>query len=294
MLFYSVCGYYRNNRIAVKDVMTMFSLKPYMTQRRFLTLLFAVIVAVSFGAIAYRLYQQALTNIANEEAQALFNENNSFLQNELKEDYSNVPEKNPPIKKEVTPAIAALQDINPEVVGWIQIAETAIDYPIVQGSDNQYYLDHDWKKEKNRSGAIFMDYRNDPDALTNAETHTILYGHHMRDGSMFKQLVAYKDPAFLKDHPLILIQDQYETHYYEIFSVYVSTTDFYYIETNFATPMDYVMFIKQLQTNSMHPSDQLLTSHDRLLTLSTCTYEYNDARFVVHARHVDHLPKKGS
>ncbi|MDW7670972.1 MAG: class B sortase [Bacillota bacterium] len=272
----------------------MFSLKPYMAQRRFLTLLFAGIVAVSFGAIAYRLYQQALTNSAIEEAQALFNENNTFLQNELKEDHSKAREINPPIKKEVTPAIAALQDINPEVVGWIRIAETAIDYPIVQGSDNQYYLDHDWKKEKNRSGAIFMDYRNDPDALTNAETHTILYGHHMRDGSMFKQLVAYKDPAFLKDHPLILIQDQYETHYYEIFSVYVSTSDFYYIETNFATPMDYVMFIKQLQTNSMHQSDQLLTSHDRLLTLSTCTYEYNDARFVVHARHVDHLPKKGS
>jgi sortase B len=281
-------------RYDLKDVVRLIHLKTYMTPRRTLMLLFAGFFIVSVGTMAHRFSLQLLNERVNREARELFFENMSPGESRLTEPEDAASLVNEPPSREISPAISALQDINPEVVGWIRIAETAIDYPIVQGSDNQYYLDHDWRRDKNRSGAIFMDYRNDPDALTNAQTHTILYGHHMRDGSMFKQLMAYKDPVFMEDHPLIMVEDQYETHYYEIFSVYVSTADFYYIETSFATPMDYVMFIKQLQTHSMHPSDQLLTSHDQLLTLSTCTYEYNDARFVVHARRVDHLSKRGS
>ncbi|MEN1758991.1 class B sortase [Anoxynatronum sibiricum] len=195
---------------------------------------------------------------------------------------------------EILPEIANLQSVNPQVTGWIQIPGTPVDYPVVQAHDNAFYLDHDWQAEKNRAGAIFMDYRNDVNALTLPATHTILYGHHMRDGSMFQSLTAYKDPLFLQDHPVIHITDLHETHRFEIFSVYVTTTDFYYIETHFEDRPTFEAFINVLQEKSKHSFAHSITGEEALLTLSTCTYEYDDARLVVHARYLETLPRKGS
>lgn len=192
------------------------------------------------------------------------------------------------------PEIASLQHINSQVTGWIKIPETSIDYPIVQSNDNVFYLDHDWQREKNRAGAIFMDYRNDANALTSPSTHTILYGHHMRDGSMFQPLTTFKDFSFFQQHNTFTVTDEYQTHRFEIFSVYVTTTDFYYIETDFDNNEAFDSFISNIQEKSMHPSSLMITSDDAIITLSTCTYEYNDARLVIHARYMETLPQKGS
>ena len=264
--------------------MQMVKFKNVEISRRVLAFVFAGLFLISAGAMVHRLFQQSLAEKATREAQTLFRDQKTDEESGLTDPVADDLSGEELPQREVTPAMAALQEINPDVVGWIQIPETVVDYPIVQGPDNQYYLDRDWQRSHNRAGAIFMDYRNDPDALAEPQNHTILYGHHMRDGSMFRALVNYKEPGYLNDHPVIVIQDLYDSHAYEIFSVYVTTTDFYYIETEFPTAMEYVLFIKGLQKKSIHPSDVVLTAHDHVLTLSTCTYEYDDARFVVHAR----------
>ncbi|WP_160723023.1 class B sortase [Isachenkonia alkalipeptolytica] len=189
--------------------------------------------------------------------------------------------------KEALPFIQELQEKNPEVVGWIEVAGTEIDYPVVQAEDNEFYLKRDWLGQDNSAGAIFMDYRNDPLGLEERKTHTILYGHHRQDGSMFQNLMNYKDEAYFRENPTFEVTDQYGTHTFEIFSVYVTSIDFYFIETRFPEDEDFEVFLDSIIERRKFDSDVKVSAEDHLLTLSTCTYEYDDARFVVHARRVE-------
>ncbi len=189
--------------------------------------------------------------------------------------------------KEVLPFIQELQQRNPEVVGWIELQGTEIDYPVVQAEDNEFYLKRDWLGQDNSAGAIFMDYRNDPLGFEERKTHTILYGHHRQDGSMFQNLMNYKDEQYFKENPTFEVTDQYGTHTFEIFSVYVTSIDFYFIETRFPEDEDFEEFLEAIIERRKFDTDVKVTAEDHLLTLSTCTYEYDDARFVVHARRVD-------
>lgn len=173
-----------------------------------------------------------------------------------------------------------LLELNQETVAWIEIPRTVIDYPVVLADDNKYYLERDFLGRKAKSGTIFMDYRNTGDF---SERHTILYGHHMRDGSMFTGLMAYKDQDFFTKNSLIFISTPEGQTVWQIFSVYVTTTDFYYIVTDFAGNQAYVEFLDKITDKSQFEGAISPSAESRLLTLSTCTYEYDDARFVVHA-----------
>lgn len=177
-----------------------------------------------------------------------------------------------------------LQEENLDTVGWIEIPGTVINYPIVKSVDNDYYLNRDFYGNDSKSGSIFMDYRNDGD-FTNR--HSILYGHHMRDGSMFAGLMAYKDSSFAAQNDLIFIDLPEGRTIWQVFAAYVTTTDFYYIITDFPDESSYLSFLKTVEGKSSYQSEIRPVASDHLLTLSTCTYEYDDARFVVHAVRVD-------
>ena len=117
---------------------------------------------------------------------------------------------------------ASLYKINSDCIGWIQIPGTNVDYPIMQAKDNRYYLNHDFNGRYAICGAIFMDCNNEP---FYDQEHLILYGHQMKDGSMFKTLNHYKKKDFYTEHPdftLYLKEQKYE---YEIVSVYITSTD---------------------------------------------------------------------
>lgn len=176
-----------------------------------------------------------------------------------------------------------LLEINPDVVGWIKIADTPIDYPVVQTEDNSFYLDHDINQASSKAGTVFMDYR-----INNMQEdpHLILYGHNMRDGSMFHALMQYKEEDFFLEHQTFTFDQLYRDDTWEIFSAYVTTTDFYYIRTSFNSDADFLDFIGEFQERSMYETGIEITADDQILTLSTCTYEYDDARFVIHARRV--------
>lgn len=217
-----------------------------------------------------------------EEAREAENEIEENLQVEV-----DVESEEDAAPKVLLPFIEELQLKNPDVVGWIKLEETEIDYPIVQAEDNAYYLKRDWLGQDNSAGAIFMDYRNDPEGLEERKSHTILYGHHRQDGSMFQNLMKYKEEAYFQENPTFEVTDQYGTHTFEIFSVYVTNIDFYFIETRFPKDEDFEGFLDSIIERRKFDTEVTVTAEDHLLTLSTCTYEYDDARFVVHARRVD-------
>lgn len=118
------------------------------------------------------------------------------------EEYIKVPEDSDGKKSGEAPFpevdFAELQKINPDVVGWIYGADTHINYPVVQGKDNNYYLHRMFTGEDNRAGSIFLDSTNNKDF---SDVHSILYGHHMKNGAMFHDLMEYKNQEYYDKHP---------------------------------------------------------------------------------------------
>lgn len=176
----------------------------------------------------------------------------------------------------------AVLESNEDIVGRINVAPD-IKYLVTQSDDNKFYLEHGYKQEQSKEGTIFLDYRCDT-KLEELEGHYILYGHHMKKGTMFAHLMEYKDEVFFRDNNIIRFDTLYEDYKWEIFSAYVTTTDFYFIDTVFADQDEWFSFLTLVQDKSMFRTNVELKPDDVLLTLCTCTYEYDDARFVIHAR----------
>lgn len=175
----------------------------------------------------------------------------------------------------------SLIEVNADVIGWININNTDVDYPVLKTNNNDFYLDRNIYKEKASHGSIFMDFRNIGDGT---DRHTIIYGHQMDDGTMFTSLNNFKDEKFLNNNKTFKLMLLNEVHTYEIFSAYVTDTSFYYIMTNFRTDDSFLSYVNKLKNKSYFNSDIVLNKNDKILTLSTCSYEFDNARFVIHAK----------
>lgn len=170
--------------------------------------------------------------------------------------------------------------INQDYIGWIHIDGTKVNYPIVKGSDNEFYLTHNFLKKKDQAGAVFMDYRQSTKQLDN---HTIIYGHNMKNQSMFGSLRHYLDPQYLTSHSTITIDFLDSTYEWEVFSVYTTTTTDW-LKPRFDNHQDFAHFIEQMKSNSIIPTDTSINASDQLLTLSTCTNRTETERVIVHAK----------
>lgn len=190
----------------------------------------------------------------------------------------------PPV---VQPRFEALLARNSDVIGWLQIPGTRVDYPVAQSLDNDYYLHRDLDRKKSEPGTLFMDFRN-PKDMTGR--HTIIYGHNMKDGTMFGTLRLFKKKAFYTEHRRFTYSTLYEDTQWEIFSAYVSTPTRKLILTDFADDTAFMDFITAQQKKSTFGSDVTLKPTDQVLTLITCSYEFPDARFVIHARRIEAEP----
>lgn len=179
---------------------------------------------------------------------------------------------------------APLLEINSDVVGWISIENTGIDYPVVKSNDNDYYLNHNVEKKRSARGSIFMDYRN---ADLNDDLHTVIYGHYMKDGSMFGELSKYKDAAYYQGHDRIIFEGIEEPAEYQIFSVYIYSPEDQFFEYEFADEQQYHAYLDKITKKSRYDTGITVTPDDQLLTLVTCTYEVTDARLIIHAKRVD-------
>lgn len=182
--------------------------------------------------------------------------------------------------------IDALREVNRDVVGWLVIPGTKVSYPMVRGADNDYYLDHNWKRDRNAAGAVFIDSRiTDPLGGFN----TIIYGHNMNDGQMFAALKSYKSAEFFAEHPKVYLSDGEDVRVYEIFSVREVTLELYDgspYTTEFDGGADKQALIDDAIKNSVIDCGVTPTVDDRIITLSTCVAEGKgyQTRWIVQAR----------
>lgn len=171
-----------------------------------------------------------------------------------------------------------LSRINPDLVGWLYVEGTRINYPVVQGTDNEKYLTHQFDGSRNGSGCLFLDVDNDP---AFGDQNHIIYGHYMKNKSMFYDLGGYKQQDFFDAHPtgwLVTPSGEYRIRF---FSGYVADTGADAWETEFPDGA-YGAWLEALGRKSCFASGIVPAAEDKLLTLSTCSYEFEDARFVVH------------
>ncbi len=168
---------------------------------------------------------------------------------------------------------------NSDVIAWIKIPGTMINYPVVQGDDNDYYLHHDLDGEDSVYGTIFLDYADEPDF---SSRHNIFYGHHMKDGSMFKDISRYKEQGYFDAHKeIILYMPDREIHLKAIAAV-CTTPDAIRRKSEFASDEEFSTYIQQMTENAsaFAPVDGTIT---HLYSFVTCSYEFNDARTILYA-----------
>ena len=177
-----------------------------------------------------------------------------------------------------------LQKQYPDIYAWIRIPGTVIDYPILQREgDNSYYLNHTYQGKKKTEGAIYTEDYNSKDFL---DPNTVIYGHNMKNGSMFKALHKYKNRTFFDEHSEIIIYQKGKILTYKIFAAYTSDAKHLLLSYDFDDENVFSNYLNNVLTNSNKSSNINITipvsSEDRIITLSTCNN--NDAqRYLVQA-----------
>lgn len=173
-----------------------------------------------------------------------------------------------------------LRAVNPQVAGWIYIPDTKVNYPILHGEDNDYYLTHTWEGNSNACGSIFLEAMN---SARFTDFNTIIYGHNMKNGSMFSTLHDYVDLSFWEQHPYVYLVTDEGVVRYEIFSSYDAGVNSQAYGLSFHKVQTREEFIQAAVENSDIDVGIVPEVTDRILTLSTCTgWSYRERR-VVHA-----------
>lgn len=169
--------------------------------------------------------------------------------------------------------------INPDYVGWLTVDGTIIDYPVVRGQDNDFYLEHNFYREPDILGAIFMDYRN---IGMNFDRHTIIYGHYTQYGQMFRELENFLYEDFLLDNPEFTFENPHQERHYRIFSVHVGPPDPEFVKVHFEGDA-YSDYLSTIQELSYYPLGVEVTAEDNIITLVSCNFSVDDGRLFVHA-----------
>ncbi len=177
--------------------------------------------------------------------------------------------------------LTSLSQKNSDLYGWITVEGTNINYPLVQGDDNSYYLDHAYTGDYLPIGSIFVDYRNNTSITKNY--NTVIYGHNITSGTMFHDVEKFFNDEYFND-TYIVIYTMDGIYYYEPFAIYKAKYDYQYFRTGFTSAEDFIEFANEIQDNSDKEKNIEFTSSDRLLTLSTCTNIINSERYALHAR----------
>lgn len=177
------------------------------------------------------------------------------------------------------PDFAALRAWNPDIAGWIWGPGTDIDYPVVQGADNEYYLNRTVDGVKSVIGSIFMESKNRIDF---SDDLTVLYGHHIREGRMFSSLSGFKKQAYYEEHPYMILYTPEQDYRVELFAGQVLNGRSGTFPLVFGAPEARKMWLDGILSSSTFKSRVAVGEAERLAALCTCSYEYQDARYVVY------------
>lgn len=178
----------------------------------------------------------------------------------------------------------SLKQKNQDTVGWLKVNGTDIEYPVVQTSNNDYYMSHSFDKSDNSAGWVFVDYKN---KLDGKDKNIVIYAHNRRDGSMFGSLknILSENWQNNKENYIISFITEDEKAEYQVFSVYNIKKEDYYITTSFATNSEYEDFLKEIKARSEKDFNVEVNTQDNILTLSTCA-DNNQYRVVLHAKKI--------
>lgn len=244
------------------------------SKRIIIRTMLVIVFLISIVVLLHYLYN------TNKEKQ----DNQNILEN-IKIDTAEVTEE----RTEKMIQLEELQKENEEIIGWIEIAETNINLPVCQAQDNSYYLTHNYKKEKATSGALFLDKDFN---LDKPSTNYLIYGHRNKNGTMFEDLMKYKDEQFFKSHPTIKFTTTKEDTEYQIIAVFFSRVYYkdeqnvfrYYQFVNAESETEYNEYISNCKKASIYDTGATAEYGEQLLTLSTCEYSQEDGRFAVVAK----------
>lgn len=242
--------------------------------RKLLIFLCLCVFAVSAGYLGLRAYRSISNQQGYDDLKNLYGESGS-----LPADYPS----------DYDPYFADLYEVNKDVVGWLKIEGTSLDYPVVQTTDNLYYHRLNFEGESNLHGVPYVDYTVD---LKEPSNNTIIYGHNIKnDDQMFNSLIKYWQPEHYKEHPIVEFHTVYGKRQYKIFAAFVANVKpehgevfQYHTFVDADSVADMQEFLYNVQIRSILNTGVDVQPSDELLTLSTCTYEFEDARFVIVAR----------
>ena len=168
-----------------------------------------------------------------------------------------------------------------DIVGYIRVDGTEIDYMVMQSDNNDYYLDRNVYGQITAAGSVFMDYRNNAGVLGR---NTILYAHNMRSGTMFHNLRYYLDRQFFEENRYVYLTTLHDETVWEVVAFYITNIDFNYIQVDFSDDGSYLSLIDEMMGKSFHDSGIDVGKDDLVLTLSTCTESSGGSRYVLHAK----------
>ena len=211
------------------------------------------------------------------------NQNNKKISDEIAE-FVTVDETKEDNEEKYVVDFEKLKEKNSDIVAWLKVNGTNIETTVVKTTDNDYYLTHNFNKEYNSAGWIFADYKNKVDGT---DKNLVIYGHNMRDDSMFGSLkwVINEDWYNNEDNKYITLITENETQVYEVFSVYQTEKEDYYIQTNFDTEKEFNTFAQTIKKRSKKDFNVDVNKEDNILTLSTCANN-NKYRVVLHAKKI--------
>lgn len=244
------------------------------------TIIFLLLVVIFIYGIIYTIYY-----FYNSNKEKQINEN---ILNEVSIDKTEIEDT----KTERILQLEELQKENQEIIGWLEIEDTNINYPVCQTNNNDFYLTHNYKKEKASGGSLFLDKDFD---MVNGSSNYLIYGHRNKQGIMFEDLMKYTKKDFYKQHTKIKFTTNTDDSIYEIISVFYSRVYYksekdvfrYYYFLNAEKEQEYNNFVNNAKKVSIYDTGVTATYGDQLLTLSTCEYSQEDGRFVVVAKKVN-------
>ena len=233
-------------------------------------------------------------NVFNKETTE--NESEESIKEGEEEKKDNIENSDEEETQEITERMLQVKKIqeeeNTDIVGWLEIENTSINYPVLQGTDNEYYMTHNYKKQKSKNGSIFLTKDYD---WSIPSSNLLIYGHNLNNGTMFQELLKYEKESFYQQHPVIRFTTENEDAEYEIIAVLKARVYYkseknvfrYYYFVNAEAEEEYNVFVENAKKESLYSIDKTAKFGEQLITLSTCSYHVKDGRFAVIGRKVE-------
>lgn len=288
--------YIKKNNIRFKIDYTMeYKMENFVKLLNFTTLKYIMVIVIisciiGYGIKSYDIYMSSseIDTIRDDIANLL--EEYEFLEEEPTETPEPTPDPITPPKKPtyVSPyyknyskVISVLKNSNPDTVGWVTVNNTNVSYPVVQSTNNSYYLNHDFNRNSNSLGWIFMDYRNN---ALDLDQNTVIYGHNLKNGTMFGNLSATMKPNWYNNpnNQYITFNTSQGDMKWRVFSIYTVAATNDYLYNTFEDQASFLDFANRMKSRSIHDFGVDIKENDKMITLSTCQNSGKN-RLVVHA-----------